>query len=81
MLPTPDTIVHIGAGGCTELDTWRETGASRIVLVEPNPELLPELRRRTHGIARLKSFGQPSQPTAGHAGYLPGWRALSRRSG
>jgi len=46
-LPRPDTIVHVGAGLCSELDAWRGTGAGRIVLVEPNPELLPELRRRT----------------------------------
>ena len=48
-MPPPDTILHLGTGRCTELDTWRESGARRIVLVEPNPELLPELRRRTQG--------------------------------
>ena len=36
------------------LDTWRETGAKRIVLVEPNPELLPELRRRTQGVDEVE---------------------------
>ena len=42
----PDTIVHLGAGLCRELDAWRASGAQRIVLVEPNPELLPELNQR-----------------------------------
>lgn len=45
-LQAPDTIIHLGAGLCRELDHWRATGAPRIVLVEPNPELLPELNRR-----------------------------------
>jgi FkbM family methyltransferase len=44
---TPDTIVHLGAGFCSELGFWRQTGAKRIVLVEPNPEILPDLRYRT----------------------------------
>ena len=42
----PDTIVHLGAGLCRELYAWRASGAKRIVLVEPNPELLPELNQR-----------------------------------
>ena len=43
----PDTIVHLGAGLCRELTHWLQAGASRIVLVEPNPEMLTELRTRT----------------------------------
>lgn len=45
----PDIILHTGAGTCRELPLWLQSGAKRIVLVEPNPELLPELRRRVHG--------------------------------
>lgn len=45
-VPPPDVIVHLGAGLCRELDLWRASGARRIVLVEPHPELLPELQRR-----------------------------------
>ncbi len=44
--PPPDTILHLGAGLCRELPHWLEAGASRIVLVEPNPEMLAELRVR-----------------------------------
>lgn len=44
--PPPDTIIHLGAGLCRELEQWRASGAQQVVLVEPNPEVLPELRRR-----------------------------------
>ncbi len=42
----PDLILHLGAGSCGELDQWLNTGARRVVLVEPNPEFLPALRDR-----------------------------------
>ena len=45
-LRPPDTIIHLGAGLCRELEHWRASGSKRIVLVEPNPELLPDLRHR-----------------------------------
>ncbi len=41
------TILHIGAGEASELPQLLETGAERIVLVEPNPELAERLRQRT----------------------------------
>jgi len=44
----PDTILHLGSGLCSELDVWRQSGARRIILVEPNPELLPELQQAEH---------------------------------
>ena len=56
-----DTILQLGAGRCTELDSWRETGANRIVLVEPNPELLPELRRRTQGVDEVEIIPETSR--------------------
>jgi FkbM family methyltransferase len=43
----PDTIIHLGAGWCSELPLWKQTGAGRIVLVEPNPEILPDLQALT----------------------------------
>ena len=46
---TPGVILHLGAGLCQELDIWRATGAPRIILVEPNPEIFPELRREAEG--------------------------------
>ncbi|MGM0768000.1 MAG: hypothetical protein ACQEV6_08245 [Pseudomonadota bacterium] len=41
------TILHIGAGAANELAQWLETGAKRVVLVEPNPILAEQLRQRT----------------------------------
>ena len=63
--PPPDTILHLGAGLCRELPYWLESGASRIVLVEPNPELLPELRARTEGHQAVEIVGAA---IAGQAG-------------
>ena len=63
--PPPDTILHLGAGLCRELPHWLEADASRIVLVEPNPELLPELRARTED---HESVEVVSTAIAGQAG-------------
>lgn len=41
------TILHIGAGECSELSVYLATRAERIVLVEPVPELVYRLRQRT----------------------------------
>ena len=38
------TILHIGAGTCSEIDAFRAMVPQQIVLVEPNPELLDILR-------------------------------------
>ncbi|NWO04298.1 MAG: hypothetical protein HLX50_00910 [Alteromonadaceae bacterium] len=42
------TIIHIGAGQGEELPDHLDSGAHRIVLVEPNPELARQLREKTH---------------------------------
>lgn len=39
------TIVHLGAGSGLDVPKLRATGAKKIVLVEPNPALLPALRK------------------------------------
>ncbi len=52
--PPPEVIIHLGAGPCRELPLWTQTGAGRIVLVEPNPELLPELRQRASQHANIE---------------------------
>lgn len=44
---SPDCIVHLGAGAGNDLAAWQVYRPRRHVLVEPNPESLPELRRRT----------------------------------
>ncbi len=76
--PPPDTILHLGAGLCRELPHWLESGASRIVLVEPNPELLPELRARTedHDSVEIISAAIAGQPGRGVL-RLFNWHLLS----
>ncbi|HBS81997.1 hypothetical protein [Halomonas sp. 3D7M] len=46
-------ILHIGAGQASELPQWRKSGATRIVLVEPNPMLAHQLRHKAAGDATL----------------------------
>ncbi len=41
------SILHIGAGQASELPQMLKTGAEKIVLVEPNPEMAEQLRQRT----------------------------------
>jgi len=53
-LPAPEVILHIGAGACAELPHWQRAGAQRIILVEPNPELLPELQQTEQQHARVE---------------------------
>jgi len=48
------TILHLGAGDCRELDTYLETAAEQIVLVEPDPEFAQALRQRTEAKPRVK---------------------------
>ena len=40
----PSTIVHIGAGRCSEYEEYRATGAKRIFLIEPDTESAGHLR-------------------------------------
>ncbi|NIC38940.1 hypothetical protein HBJ58_19970 [Halomonas desiderata] len=42
---TNGTILHLGAGECTELPLYLATRAEKIVLLEPNPELAHALRQ------------------------------------
>ncbi|UYO73874.1 hypothetical protein M0220_13450 [Halomonas qinghailakensis] len=46
-------ILHIGAGQASELPQWRKSGATRIVLVEPNPMLAQQLRHKAADDATL----------------------------
>jgi FkbM family methyltransferase len=45
--PGVDTILHIGAGRCRELEDYLAATPRQLVLVEPNPDLAAELRQRT----------------------------------
>ncbi len=45
-LSKPDLIVHIGAGECSDLADYQRFQPSKVVLVEPNPETVVEIRSR-----------------------------------
>ena len=42
----PDTIVHLGAGACHELEAYLALNPRQIFLVEPNPDQLEVLRQK-----------------------------------
>ncbi len=61
LMPLPDpaltasgTLVHIGAGSGERLAAQQSSGLSRIVLVEPDPELAAALIRQTRGEPRIE---------------------------
>ena len=60
-MPLPDpaltasgTLVHIGAGSGERLAAQQSSGLSRIVLVEPDPELAAALIRQTRDEPRIE---------------------------
>ena len=62
--PTPNTIVHLGAGLCRELPHYIRSRAERIVLIEPNPEMLPELQKQAaaHSNVELLPVAVAAEP-------------------
>ena len=48
------TIIHIGAGRCSELPQYLAAHPERIVLIEPNPQRARELARRTADNERVE---------------------------
>lgn len=53
-----DTIVHLGAGNCSDLATWQAANPRRIVLVEPNPHHTHHLTAHARGDERIHVFQQ-----------------------
>lgn len=47
----PDTIIHLGAGRCRELPRYQESGASRIILAEADPEISDYLQKQYRNAA------------------------------
>ena len=48
------TIIHIGAGRCSELPQYLAVHPERIILIEPNPQRAQELSRRTADNERVE---------------------------
>ena len=53
-----DTIVHLGAGTCSDLTTWQAANPRRIVLVEPNPHHTHHLTAHARGDERIHVLQQ-----------------------
>ena len=53
-----DTIVHLGAGTCSDLTTWQAANPRRIVLVEPNPRHTHTLTAYARADERIHVFQQ-----------------------
>ena len=53
-----DTIVHLGAGTCSDLARWQAANPRRIVLVEPNPHHTHHLTAHARGDERVHVFQQ-----------------------
>src|SRR5699024_7829835 len=48
------TLIYIGAGQATELETWVDQGFESIILIEPHPVLANELRLRSRNYPQVK---------------------------
>tara|TARA_R110001583_G_scaffold158168_1_gene310094 strand:- start:7337 stop:8644 length:1308 start_codon:yes stop_codon:yes gene_type:complete len=48
------SIVHLGAGKCSELESYLATQAVRIVLVDANPSVIHTLKQKSSGSARIE---------------------------
>jgi FkbM family methyltransferase len=52
--PTIDTIVHLGAGRCSELDDYLAQQPRRLLLVEADPQLAEDLQNRTKDLESVQ---------------------------
>ena len=48
-----DTVVHLGAGLCHEMEDYLRLGAEKIILVECNPDVIDQLRFRVRGLKNV----------------------------
>ena len=63
--PGIDTIVHLGAGTCSELDNWLAANPRRVLLVEANPAMVRRLNAAAQRDQRIQII---NQAVAGEAG-------------
>jgi hypothetical protein len=52
-MTTIDTLIHLGAGLCRELDAHLALQPERLILVEADPPLAEALSARTQGLERV----------------------------
>ena len=79
-----DTLVHLGAGQCSELDEYLALQPRQLFLVEADPRLAKELQSRTEDLKQAQVIcvavaGQPG-PATFHRYNLPEVNSLHRAS-
>ena len=83
--PPIHTIVHLGAGRCSELANYLTLQPRQLLLVEADPELAKDLQHRTEGLQQVKVSctavaGLPG-PATFHRFNLPELNSLHAASG
>ncbi|MBK1649515.1 hypothetical protein [Rhabdochromatium marinum] len=80
-----DTLIHLGAGPCRELEAHLASGAKRLMLVEADPQLVDSLRSRAQGLTQVSVTQAALAPTAGavtfHRYNLPDAGSLQPATG
>lgn len=81
----PSVIVHIGAGECSELESYLAMQPERIVLVEADPEKAKKLSRRAASLPEVEvtsvAVGMPPGNRSLKVFNLAGWSSLRSPSG
>ncbi|MFP4421490.1 MAG: hypothetical protein ACLFRG_13195, partial [Desulfococcaceae bacterium] len=62
----PDTILHLGAGRCSEFAKYEASAARRIILVEANPEVARYLRETHADDERVEVVERAVSDFTGH---------------
>ena len=75
-----DTLVHLGAGRCSELDGYLALKPRQLWLIEADPQLAEELKSRTEGLnqvhVRCEAIAGQSGPATLHRYNLPELNSL-----
>ena len=64
-----DTVLHLGAGACGELDDYRRLQASRILLVEANSKLAVQLQSAVADLEGIEVMNAAVAATCGMADF------------
>jgi 16S rRNA A1518/A1519 N6-dimethyltransferase RsmA/KsgA/DIM1 with predicted DNA glycosylase/AP lyase activity len=67
---TIDTLVHLGAGQCSELDSYLALKAGKIVLVEADPQIAAALQARTASLPNVRVMCNAVAGSAGPAVFI-----------
>jgi hypothetical protein len=80
-----DTLIHLGAGQCSELDSYLALKAGKIVLIEADPMLAAALQARTASLPNVRVMCNAVAGSAGPAVFyrynLPGTGSLRPATG